>query len=149
VAHLDRLLAEKLLALRDDELRSVAQWLPRRALTKAGLLDIEWVSNAVTVLEAGLWERPKDIYAAAVRAKTGGDPEMPVTQFVSVFDGQPVDPVFGALNALIYGFDPDPAVAAFLALHGTLLVYGPQWTDLVSELEAAFPRIATWTIEGS
>ncbi|GAF47018.1 hypothetical protein C8E05_2484 [Rhodococcus wratislaviensis] len=63
--------------------------------------------------------------------------------------GQPVDPVFGALNALIYGFDPDPAVAAFLALHGTLLVYGPLWKDLVSELEAAFPRIATWTIEGS
>jgi hypothetical protein len=93
VAHLDRLLAEKLLALRDDELRSVAQWLPRRALAKAGLLDIEWVSNAVTVLETGLWERPKDINAAAVRAMTGGDPEMPVTQIVSVFDGQtPVDP---------------------------------------------------------
>jgi hypothetical protein len=150
VAHLDRLLAEKLLALRDDELRSVAQWLPRRAMAKAGLLDLEWVSNAVTVLEAGLWERPKDIYAAAVRAMTGGDPDMPVTQIVSVFDGQkPVDPVFGAMNALIYGFDPDPAVAAFLALHATLLAYGPQWKGLVNELEAAFPRIATWTIEGS
>jgi len=149
VAHVDRLLAEKLLALSDDELRSVAQWLPRRALTKIGLLHIEWVSNGVTVLEAGLWERPKDIYAAAVQAKTGGDPDVPATQIVSVFDGQPVDPVYGAMNALIYGFDPDPAVAAFIAIRGTLLAYGPHWKDLVNELEAAFPRIANWTIEGS
>ncbi|UOT01580.1 hypothetical protein MPY17_21545 [Rhodococcus opacus] len=42
------------------------------------------MSNGVTVLEAGLWERPKDIYAAAVRAKTGGDPDVPATQTVSV-----------------------------------------------------------------
>lgn len=65
------------------------------------------------------------------------------------FDGQPVDPVFGSMNALIYGFDPDPAVAAFIALHDTLLAYGPHWKDLVNELEAAFPRIVNWTIEGS
>ncbi|MFE7417919.1 hypothetical protein [Rhodococcus sp. NPDC057529] len=148
VAQVDRLLAEKLLALSDDELRSVAQWLPRRALTRVGLFGIEWVSSGVTVLEAGLWERPKDVYAAAVRARTGGDPDVPVTQIVSVFDGQLVDPAHGALDALIFGFDPDPAVAAFLGLHGTLLAYGSHWKELVNDLEAAFPRIANWTMEG-
>ncbi len=122
LAQLDRPLLDALAAAAADRHRQVARFAARRALTEAGLADIDWIAAALAALDAGEpLPPPFDDHALTWQA-LWADERVPATTVRSP-DGTADNWSQQAMTlpALLCAGDPDPLRAAVASLmHATV-----------------------------
>ena len=146
--------------------RRIAHWAARRAYTRAGITDLEWLAPAWAALERGE-PLPVDCTdpAAMLERIDGGPvvrygkasvryvgerrfapfyqaawPEPPEPrELIAAMLRMPSNPVPMALPALPAAAGPDPLQAALEAVWYALTTYGPLAETFVAELRRAFP----------
>jgi hypothetical protein len=117
LAGLDRTLVDALAAASVDGCRAVARFAARRALTEAGLADVDWIAAALVALDAGEpLPAPFDDHALAWQA-LWEDERVPTTTMRSP-DGTADDWSQQAMTlpALLAAADPNPLRAAVAAV---------------------------------
>ncbi|MER7779450.1 hypothetical protein ABTZ21_31310 [Streptomyces sp. NPDC096191] len=137
---LDRDLLDAVDAASPATQRSLARWAAHRALTAAGLADLDWISAALAALDRGaplpppfddpcrVWDRfftDERIAAAAVHPSTD-------------CQGSPLRRPM-ALPALRAAADPDPLRAAIGAVFAAAVAYGSDCPALFAAARREFP----------
>ncbi|MFJ6688587.1 hypothetical protein [Streptomyces sp. NPDC091294] len=122
--------------------RGLARWAARRALTAAGLDDVDWIAAALTALDRGealpapfddprrTWDRffTDDRTALTAPDPPGGGGGAPLCRAL-------------ALPALRAAADPDPLRAALGALFAAAVAHGTDYPALFAEARRHFPDL--------
>ncbi|MEV4822129.1 hypothetical protein [Micromonospora sp. NPDC049274] len=157
---LDRDLVDGVAAADAATQRQIAIWAARRALTLAGIADVDWMTPAWTALDRGvplpaefadpgaLWRRvlgePPVTFSIVSLRPAGHGPADPL---VAALDA-PVNPVAMALPALVAAGESDPLQAALEALWAAVSTYAARRNEFLADVRRAFPVIEIDRAEG-
>ncbi|MCX5065357.1 hypothetical protein OOJ91_05625 [Micromonospora lupini] len=158
---LDRDLVDGVAAAEAAVQRQIAIWAARRALTLAGIADLDWMTPAWTALDRGLPLPAEFADPRALWTRVLGEPPVtfslvslrpaghgPADPLGAVLDA-PVNPIAMALPAVVAAGESDPLQAALEALWAAVSTYAARRNEFLADVRRAFPVIAIDKSEGS
>jgi hypothetical protein len=142
LAHMDRQLLD---ALADDDSqrqRAVAVWAAREACTVSRLVEVDWINQALTLVESGQPLPEAFRETSAIWDRLWADPAAPATVVIGPRGMPNCSQQAMALPALLATAESDPLSAAVNALYAAAIAHGPAWPGLVERARRQFPELA-------
>jgi hypothetical protein len=139
---LDRHLLDALAAADPQRQRAVAVWAARQACAVSRLVELDWISQALTAVESG-HPLPEAFHeTATVWNRLLTDPTAPTSVVVGPGGTPNCSQQAMAFPALLATSESDPLVAAVDALYTAAITHGPAWPELFERARRQFPELA-------